>query len=92
MGGTPRQAAPHQVYLTANTERVGEIYAVRAPASDKRGIALRLAIAKELYDEEPMEVQLDYKKRAEEAHKVELAKHNASKGGEPSTDPAVQAE
>lgn len=92
LGGPPRQATAAQVYLTANTERIGEIYRERAPTSNKRGIALRLAIAKELYDEEPEAVQKEYKRRGEEAHKQEVAKHDAAKSGEPSAEPAVQAE
>ena len=54
-GGKPRQATAEQAYLSANAERVREIYEVRKQSEQQTGITLRLKIASELFGAESVE-------------------------------------
>lgn len=90
--GPPRLVSVVQGYLSANIDTVNDIYEVRKHSPGLKGIALRVAIAKELLEAETPEVQEQWKKSAAKAHEMAQERHKQAKKGEPSDDPEDQEE
>ena len=89
-GTSPKRPSLIQAYLSANKERVSDMYLTRATQL-KKGIALRMAIAQELYDAEEDEVKAEWVRKMEEYERVD-EKFQEAKKGEPSSDPDDQKE
>lgn len=88
----PRKPSVKQLYLTANKDRVREIYERRIATSALKGIALRNAIAEELLQAESEEVQAEWQSKAKEAYDALVQEYEAAKEGNPSSDPEAQEE
>jgi hypothetical protein len=79
----------HEDYET----KVNEAFAIEWPAAElgkSHQLDFRCKIAKHLFEDEPLEVQMKMEREAKEAHELALAAHIAGVKAEPTEDPKDQ--
>ena len=88
----PKKASLIQTYLSTNKTRINEIYSIHAATAEKKGIVLRIVIAKELYATEDEATKAEWVQKVEALRETANKEFAEAKKGEPSNDPAVQEE
>ena len=90
IGRAPKLIHAWQIWMSDNTAKIGAVCDERKEL--KVTIGDRAAVARELFELESQEVRDEYTAKAKARLAEETARHEADYIGEPSDDPAVQAE
>ncbi|GJE96992.1 hypothetical protein PsYK624_132020 [Phanerochaete sordida] len=90
MPAYPKRPSIAQLYLSEHVVRVNTIFEARGCENHTDAISLRVAIAQELFDQEPAEVRAKWREDAERSWEKALEAYKEEKSGAASRSPEAQ--